>query len=167
MKTDHIYRKTVYSLLLTALLGFVWITSCTKENVDERTLSASDVNDEFVATSGTATGSQQVPPVATDAQAKLSGIYNKTTNQWEYDIEWARLSAASNSIEVRGPADFGAEGPLVFSTSISGTQGSGKQKIGLSATQEEHLLNNRLYFTVVNANYPKGEARAQIIVNAR
>jgi hypothetical protein len=172
MNTSHIYRRTVYSLLLTACLGFAWITSCTKDNnVEDGIVKTSGTGaDEVAATSGTATGSQQVPPVNTSARAMLGGTYNVTTNKWEYVIEWSGLSSDATAIEVRGPADYGMEGPLLAAASlsgVSGTQGSKSNMVTLSGTQEDVLLSKKYYYTVVNAQYPKGEIRGQILINAR
>ncbi len=160
MKSIGIGRKFLLAFSAIALVGSLFLASCSKED-------GIDNDQDTYNTTGTASGNQQVPPVSSTGTATLTGNYNATTNVWNYNVNWSGLAAGATVIEVRGPADAGVNGDLVFTVTISGggVSGTSNNSVTLSASQEASLLADDLYFTVLNATHVTGEVRGQIDAN--
>jgi hypothetical protein len=155
MKSIRIYRTTFFALFASLIMGSALLTACSKDDND---------TSENYNTTGTASGSQQNPPVTSTGSATLTGTYNATTNLWQYSINWTGLAAGATVIEFRGPADIGVNGSLVLSITITGggTSGTINNSVTLTADQEAHLLADKLYYTILNATHVTGEVRGQI-----
>ena len=139
------------------------IASCTKENDDPNN------NTQTYSTSGNSSGSQVVPPVATSGSGTLSGTYNASTNIWQYNITWSSLTTAATIIEVRGPANAGFNGSLLFSIDniTGGINGNATGNMTLTADQETYLLGDKCYYTILTPTNVAGEIRGQIIATAQ
>ena len=175
MKKIRIYWISFQLILVFSVLGFAFLTACSKENLvedDAITASVKSTNDEpntdVSSTSGGAFGQQVVPPVNTSAKAMFSGSFRHANNQWTFDVEWQNFSTVPAAVEVRGPADWGQNGNLVLSVALDGkTSGKITHNTTLTDAQEAALMDYKLYYVITSNAFPSGEIRAQIIPNAR
>jgi hypothetical protein len=172
MKKIRIYWISFQFILVISIFAFAFFTACSKENLVESATSAQGDNEEpsqeISATSGGAYGQQMVPPVSTPARAHLSGTYEHGPNKWGFGIEWQGLSSNPSVIEIRGPAEWGQNGALVFSITAEGGTSAGISHLAtLSEVQEADLLANKYYYVIKTSSFPNGEIRGQIIRNAR
>lgn len=175
MKKIRIYSISLQFFLILSVFGFAFFTACSKENlVDDpaSTVGAKNTGDEpntsISSTSGGAFGQQVVPPVNTSAKAMLSGTLDHATNSWKFDLEWSGFTSNPVALEVRGPADWGQNGGLIYSVALDGkTSGRISEATTLTEAQEALLMDYKFYYVVTSNAYPSGEIRAQIIPNAR
>lgn len=154
MKTIGLFKKTF--LAATILASALLITSCEKENVDD--------DDDTFTVSGVASGSQEVPAVATAGSATLTGTYNASNNLLEYTINWSGLSGAVTVAHFHGPAAAGVSaGPLVdIVISVNGVSGSATASTTLTPDVESYLLAGTLYYNIHTAAHVDGEIRGQV-----
>lgn len=154
MKTIGLFKKAFLAttILATALL----ITSCEKENVDD--------DDDTFAVTGNASGSQEVPAVATSGTATLIGTYNSDNNRLDYTINWSGLSGAVTVAHFHGPAAAGVSaGPLVdIVITANGVSGTATGSTTLTTDVESYLLAGNLYYNIHTAANINGEIRGQI-----
>jgi len=154
MKTIGLFKKAF--LAATILASTLLITSCEKDNVDD--------DDDTFTISGNASGSQEVPAVATAGSATLTGTYNSDNNQLVYTINWSGLSGNVVAAHFHGPAAAGVSaGPLVdIVVTTNGVSGTATATTTLTPDVESYLLAGTLYYnlhTVANVN---GEIRGQV-----
>lgn len=171
MKKIRIYVISFQVFLVSSIFAFAFFTACSKENlVDSTSVNAGDEEpgSEISATSGGAYGQQMVPPVNTSATAHFSGTYEHGPNKWNFDISWLGFHSPATAIEVRGPAEWGQNGHLVFTFPVdAATEGKDYFQVTLTDAQATNLLSNKYYYLVKTEAYPAGEIRGQIIRNAR
>jgi hypothetical protein len=175
MKKIRIYSVSLQFFLILSVFGFAFFTACSKENLVDNSASTVGVrntgdepNNSISSTSGGAFGQQVVPPVSTAAKAMFSGTFEHATNTWKFDLEWSGFTGNTIALEVRGPADWGQNGGLIYSVALDGkTSGKITQTTTLTDTQEALLMDYKVYYVVTSSAYPSGEIRAQILPNAR
>lgn len=143
------------SILLASLI--IVFAGCDKDNDDV---------DNIFAISGTASGSQEVPAVTTNATGTLTGSYNETTNSLSYNISWSDLSVMASAGHFHGPANVGEiAGPVVtLQLNNNGTSGTASGTSVLTETQEDDLLGGRWYYNIHTPTFPDGEIRAQVVI---
>ena len=131
--------RGIAAILITGIMLSIGNSSCTTDN--DITLNA-----ETYITSGSASGSQQTPAVATNGIASLTGTYNTKINTWQYSISWSSLNSAATAIQLYGPSDIGLNGSIITAIAIStpGTSGSVSGSITLTDAQEANLIAWRL-----------------------
>jgi CHRD domain-containing protein len=154
MKTLRFFNKTF--LFATALASAIFITSCEKDSVDD--------DDDTFTVSGNASGSQEVPAVATSGSATLIGTYNSDNNRLDYSINWSGLSGAATVAHFHGPAVAGVSaGPLIdLIITVNGVSGTAAGSATLSSDQESYLLAGTLYYNIHTAAHVDGEIRGQV-----
>ena len=154
MKSIWLFKKTF--LAATALATAVLFTSCEKDSVDD--------DDDTFAVSGNASGSQEVPTVATSGTATLNGTYNSSNNRLDYTINWSGLSGAATVAHFHGPAAVGVSaGPLVdIIITVNGVSGTAAGSATLTSDQESYLLTGNLYYNIHTAAHVNGEIRGQV-----
>lgn len=154
MKTFRFFRTT---MAVMALSVACIVTSCDKDDDDID-------NDQTYSISGNASGSQEVPTVATSATGTLTGNYNARTNMLTYSISWTGLSGNISMAHFHGPALAGASAGPIHDISIAtnGMAGSTTGSITLADSTETHLLNGRLYYNLHTVLNPNGEIRGQV-----
>lgn len=153
MKTSMFF-KTIIPLMVLSMACV--ITSCDKDD--------DDIDDETYAISGSASGSREVPAVATSATGTLSGSYNARTNLLTYNINWTGLSGNVVVAHFHGPAAAGVSADPIHDISImvNGMTGSTNASVTLADSTESHLLNGKLYYNLHTALHPGGEIRGQV-----
>ena len=122
-----------------------------------------DLDDTYVL-SGTASGSQEVPPVGSAGSGMLTGTYDADDNLLQYSITWTGLTGPASAIHFHGPAAAGANaGPIHTLTIINnGTAGSAGGNITIADSTETYLLSGRIYYNIHTAANPNGEIRGQV-----
>lgn len=140
----------------TALLGSLFVSSCTKDNSD-------DVKTNYTV-SGNASGSQMSPAVTTTGIGNLNGSYNSTNNTLTYSINWTTLSGVATNVRLYGPAAAGTNASVLSTLTIStpGASGTASGTVTLSDSEETYLIAGQLYYTVATATNVDGEVRGQI-----
>lgn len=117
------------------------------------------------ATSCTATleGSQEVPPVDTDATGSASVDFDPATNELSWMIEFSGLSGAATAAHFHGPAASGANaGVQVNIGETSGLVSPMEGSAELTSEQASMLLDGELYINIHTAANPNGEIRGQV-----
>ena len=152
MKRGMIYG--ISALLLAANLTI----SCKKDNNN---------NGDMLSLSGSASGANEVPAVATNATGNVSGTYNRQTNMLTYNITWTGLSGNATVAHFHGPALPGESASPVIALAIVSPNANGRASGSATLTdaQETDLLAGKWYFNVHTAAHPNGEIRAQIAAN--
>lgn len=154
-------KKSLF--LFSATLFFaVSLISCNKDR------NNSETGYKKYTLSGTASGSQVFPSVATTALATMTGTYDAGSNTFSYTINWNGLSSSATGVELRGPANPGENGFSLYTLSAapSGVTGSASGQITI-APNEYDLLSGKLYYVIKDAGYPAGEIRAQVTATAQ
>lgn len=143
-------------LLSTVALGTMLFVACSKDN--------DDTTDNTYTISGNASGSQEVPSVATNATATLSGSYNADNNKLDYNITWTGLSGNVTAAHFHGPAVVGVNASPIHDITVvtNGISGTASGSITLHDTTEAHFLAGRIYYNLHTAQNPGGEVRGQI-----
>ena len=104
-------------------------------------------------------GSQQVPPVVTQAMGGGTATYDATTKVLALNLTVNGLESSETMAHIHGPAAHGAGAGVL----IDLTTGSSKvQNVTLDALQEGYLLAGQLYINVHTSGNPGGEVRGQL-----
>ncbi|MBL8519664.1 MAG: CHRD domain-containing protein [Betaproteobacteria bacterium] len=104
-------------------------------------------------------GSQQVPPVLSQAQGGGTATYDATTRMLALNLSVSGLESAETMAHIHGPAARGANSGVLFDLN---TGSSKVQTVMLDTTQETQLLAGQLYVNVHTTGYPGGEVRGQL-----
>ncbi len=119
----------------------------------------------------TLTGGQEVPPNSSPAVGSVTAIYDQSTGQFSVGGTFGGLTAPATAAHVPRAA-VGVAGPVVNPLSlVPGGSPSGAFVIGafaspLTPAQITQLQNGEWYVNVHNANFPGGEIRGQLLVQA-
>jgi hypothetical protein len=116
-------------------------------------------------------GSQEVPPVSTDAAGYASGTFDPATNKLVVESMLAAQFSSNLTMSHihRGPA--GANGPVIINFPSFGTWTGNPQlytytqtaDIVIPAGEVAGLLAGNTYINLHSANFPGGEVRGQIL----
>lgn len=119
--------------------------------------------------SGTASGAQVKPVVTTNGNGSISGTYTTSTHAFDYLINWNNLGDIASAVQLRGPADPGADGALVADLGVTtgGISGASNGTLTLTDAQASALIQGKLYYVILNPTHPAGEIRGQISAIAR
>lgn len=110
-------------------------------------------------------GTQEVPPVQTQATGRATFAYNAQTRVLNYTLEVSNIQNVTGAHIHRGAA--GVNGPVAYSLlPAGGTLAPGAPVSGqvtVSAADETLLLNGGMYVNVHTTQNPGGEIRGQIV----
>jgi len=154
MKRFRFFNKAF--LAATVLASAILITSCEKDSVDD--------DDDMFTVSGNASGSQEVPAVATAGTATLTGTYNSDNNRLDYTINWSGISGAVTVAHFHGPAAAGVSASPVVDiiVTVNGVSGTASGSTTLTSEVESYLLAGTLYYNIHTAAHIDGEIRGQV-----
>ena len=154
MKRFSFFNKAL--LASTVLASAILITSCEKDSVDD--------DDDMFTVSGNASGSQEVPAVATAGTATLTGTYNSDNNRLDYTINWSGISGAVTVAHFHGPAAAGVSASPVVDiiVTVNGVSGTASGSTTLTSEVESYLLAGTLYYNIHTAAHIDGEIRGQV-----
>jgi len=158
------YMPYLFVLLVGLMIAIILFTACSKNNSYNGGDSA-----QTYTTSGNASGAQENPPNNSSGSGTLTGTYNASTNNWQYNINWSSLSSTATAVEVHGPASIGINGNLMFALTIStpGVNGNAYGNVNLTTQQEADFLAGKCYYTILSATHITGEIRGQINASAK
>ena len=152
-------RLLTLSSLLFLVLASILVTSC-----EEEVMSNPDV---LVVSGLELAGGQQVPAVATTGGGSLDARYDKASKTLNLTFAWANLSDSVIAIYIQGPAERGAQGPVLRSFSNFSASRSGAYTIDIPVDEvtfkEAELLGGAYYINILTKSQPNGEVRGQIV----
>ncbi|WP_242929114.1 CHRD domain-containing protein [Pontibacter vulgaris] len=164
MKT---YRIT-FGLLCSVLLSLLVMLSSCNDNDDDDDGPATPTADIVTFKDAALTGSQEVPPVTTQATGTFKGSYDKNTNRISYTITFQGITPIemhfhSGAVGVDGPAivpiNPGSDpysGSNPFISPLVGTTAP------ITEAQEAELLAGNWYINIHSDQFREGEIRGQI-----
>ena len=114
-------------------------------------------------------GTQEVPPNASPGQGVIVGTYNDVTNTLAYGIRFSDLTSNTTMGHFHGPALPGQGAGVVlpfdeFPTGV--TSGEYTRMQVITDAQETQLLSGLWYANIHTTNFPGGELRAQVVLEA-
>jgi len=113
-------------------------------------------------------GSQEVPPTGSPGSGTLNAIYDESTNQISFNVDFSGLSTNTIAAHFHGPALPGVIAPPVITWTgfpLGVTSGSYSNTFTLTDTQEEELLDGLWYGNIHTTMFPGGEIRGQLFEN--
>lgn len=143
---------------LSMMLAATVFTGCEKDEEPPA--------DMMYTISGTGAGSQVVPAVTTTATGNITGTYNGTTREMNYNTTWNGLGGPATSAGFYTGAS-GVAGTSAYPTNITtaGATGASAGNYTLTEAQANDLMNGNWYYSVGTEAYTGGEVRGQIAVN--
>jgi len=151
-----IRTKTFLPTVLAGVLLFTAV-SCDKDD-DDKPLS-----NKYNVT-GSASGAQEVPVVASNGTATLVSTYDADANTLAYTITWADLNDNVNNMHFHGPADPTiSAGVAIAITGWTATKaGTISSTATLTETQETELLGGKWYYNIHTPFKTSGEIRGNL-----
>ena len=151
-----IRTKTFLPTVLAGVLLFTAV-SCDKDD-DDKPLS-----NKYNVT-GSASGAQEVPVVASNGTATISSTYDADANTLTYTITWADLNDNVNNMHFHGPADPTiSAGVAIAITGWTATKaGTISSTATLTETQEAELLGGKWYYNIHTPFKTSGEIRGNL-----
>ena len=148
--------KTFLPTILAGVLLFTAV-SCDKDDDDE------PLSNKYNVT-GTASGAQEVPAVASSGTGDIISTYDADANMLEYTITWTGLNDNVNNMHFHGPAD-----PTISAGVAINIPGWTATKAGtvsgtatLTETQEAELLGGKWYYNIHTPFKTSGEIRGNL-----
>ena len=151
-----IRKKTFLPTVLAGVLLFTAV-SCDKDD-DDKPLS-----NKYNVT-GSASGAQEVPVVASNGTATIVSTYDADANTLAYTITWADLNDNVNNMHFHGPADPTiSAGVAIAITGWTATKaGTISSSATLTETQEAELLGGKWYYNIHTPFKTSGEIRGNL-----
>ena len=151
-----IRKKTFLPTVLAGVLLFTAV-SCDKDD-DDKPLS-----NKYNVT-GSASGAQEVPVVASNGTATIVSTYDADANTLAYTITWADLNDNVNNMHFHGPADPTiSAGVAIAITGWTATKaGTISSAATLTETQEAELLGGKWYYNIHTPFKTSGEIRGNL-----
>jgi hypothetical protein len=131
--------------------------------------SASVAKADLFTYSTTLSGAQEVPPNASTATGLATGTYDTVTNIITLNLSWSGLiGGPAAAAHYHAPALPGVNAGVIqaltaFPAAVSGTYSN---SFVFSDANETNLLNGLVYLNIHNAQFPGGEIRGQISLQA-
>ena len=148
--------KTFLPTILAGVLLFTAV-SCDKDDDDKPLPNKYNVT-------GTASGAQEVPAVASSGTGDIISTYDADANMLEYTITWTGLNDNVNNMHFHGPAD-----PTISAGVAINIPGWTATKAGtvsgtatLTETQEAELLGGKWYYNIHTPFKTSGEIRGNL-----
>jgi len=151
-----IRKKTFLPTVLAGVLLFTAV-SCDKDDNDK------PLSNKYNVTGG-ASGSQEVPVVASNGTATIVSTYDADANTLAYTITWADLNDNVNNMHFHGPADPTiSAGVAIAITGWTATKaGTISSTATLTETQEAELLGGKWYYNIHTPFKTSGEIRGNL-----
>ncbi len=148
------------------VLSFMFVLaiySCTKDdntNKDDVYSISASMSAANEVGANTSAGNTNTYP----GTGSVTGSYNATTNQLQYNVTWSGLSGAATAGHFHGPALAGTSAgvQVPFTIVNSGTSGTAAGTASLTDTQETDLLAGKWYANIHTQANGGGEIRGQV-----
>ncbi len=117
----------------------------------------------------TYSGLQEVPPNASPATGTIVGTYDNVTKVLSFTINFSGMLGNTTAGHFHGPAGIGVNAPVLigyagFPTGVQA--GVYANSYVLTPIQETHLLAGNVYSNLHTNQFPGGEIRTQMILDA-
>jgi hypothetical protein len=113
-------------------------------------------------------GAQEVPPVTTTGTGFGRVTLNAAQTDITVSIHYTTANGTVTMGHIHGPADVGANGPVIFNLSPATGVNAGSvvgSTFAITPAQVTELRNGRFYFNVHSTANPGGEIRGQIVAD--
>jgi hypothetical protein len=108
-------------------------------------------------------GSEEVPPVMTDATGTADVTYDSDAKALAWRIEYSGLSGEATAGHFHGPAGPGKNAPPVVGLDVGPSPIEGSIEVTEEqAAALEDLTAERWYLNIHTAEHPQGEIRGQV-----
>jgi len=158
-KIKNMKRKHI-NLLVSSVFFLVVIAGCDKK--DNNTTPPADMYN----ISATMNGAQEAPnPITTTGTGTVTGTFNNTTNDLQYNVSWTGLTGTASVGHFHGPAATAttvASPVIYFNLVNTGTSGTATGTIKLTDTQKADLLAGKWYANIHTATNSGGEIRGMV-----
>lgn len=122
---------------------------------------------QFRFLKATLQGSQEVPANSSAGVGTIIVRYNSETRALDLVGDYQNISTAITASHIHSPAAPGSNAPVLINlTNTGGTSGTLTGSATITAVDESNLLGGLMYVNVHNSNFPNGEIRGQLTVNA-
>ena len=150
-----------FSALLLAA-GLLTAPACSTKDTPTPTPAAP----VLPAVSGSFSGAQEMPAVASSATGAFTGTFDKATRELRFTVTFAGLSPTAGHLHTGAP---GANGPVFLPFPFNNAASTGFESpitgtSVLSPAQATALLANGVYANLHTAAQPGGEIRANLTV---
>ena len=117
---------------------------------------------------GTLTQAQEVPPTGSAATGFGRVTLNDAETQITFSLTFSGLSSNQTASHIHGAAPPGANAPVIFNIGSQGTTSGTFTALTAAVTpaQVADLKAGLWYFNIHSTNFPNGEIRGQITVDA-
>ncbi|MBX7043379.1 MAG: CHRD domain-containing protein [Ignavibacteria bacterium] len=114
-------------------------------------------------------GLQEVPPNASPATGTIIGTYDNASKVLSFAINFSGMLGNTTAGHFHGPAPIGVNAPVIigyagFPTGVQA--GVYANAFVLTPVQETHLLAGNVYSNLHTTQFPGGEIRTQMILDA-
>lgn len=128
--------------------------------------AAPQLSDAQIKISGTLSGRNENPAIASTATGTIDGIFDPWSRVIAFRVEFSGLTANATAAHFHSGA-AGTNGPVVVDLVSQGfpvgvKSGEFVKVLTLTEAQAVDLMTGNLYVNIHNANFPGGEIRAQI-----
>ena len=108
-------------------------------------------------------GSEEVPPVETDATGTADVTYDSDAKTLAWRVEYSGLSGDPTAAHFHGPAGPGENAPPVVGIEVGPSPIEGSIEVTEEqAAALEDLTTERWYLNIHTAEHPEGEIRGQV-----
>ncbi|MGE0746381.1 MAG: CHRD domain-containing protein [Rhodospirillales bacterium] len=118
---------------------------------------------ETVELTANLSGGGEIPPVETKAAGAASVVFDTTTRQMRWVVQYDGLSAPMSAIHFHGPASPAQNAPIMVPVAKAGEASPHRGAAALTPEQAEALLAGRTYVNVHTTAHPPGELRGQVL----
>lgn len=108
------------------------------------------------------TAAAEVPPKTSDGHGQLTGMYDTSSKELQWTVEYSGLTGPATMAHFHGPAPVGKNASVVIPIAAADLPSPIKGHATLTDAQEKDLLAGNWYFNVHTAKNPGGEIRGQV-----
>jgi len=144
-KTSMKRNLTFFTLALTIALASPLVAMADMLNVHADLAAASEV-----------------PPKASDGHGQLTGTYDTSTKELQWNVVYSNLTGPATMAHFHGPAPVGKNAGVAIPIAATDLPSPIKGHATLTDPQEKDLLAGEWYVNVHTAKNPGGEIRGQV-----
>jgi len=127
---------------------------------------ASPAHGDIFNFTATIDSSQEVPANGSTGTGSATVVYDDTTNELEWTIQFAGLTGAATGMHFHNAPAGSNGGVEVNIGAISGLTSPSNGSTTITAGQAADLLNDNWYINIHTAANPGGEIRGQVLLQA-
>src|SRR3984893_6891664 len=108
------------------------------------------------------TAASEVPPKASDGHGQLTGTYDTSSKELQWNVVYSNLTGPATIAHFHGPAPVGKNAGVAIPIAAPDLPSPIKGHATLTDPQEKDLLAGEWYVNVHTAKNPGGEIRGQV-----